>query len=78
MVLLNSALLTLPSNPHPPSSGDDVKPFYVDQPLLAAASRKPEDLEDPAGLETGAEAQQRRQPGRVGQGWLVGRRKGEI
>ncbi|KAI7842235.1 hypothetical protein COHA_004148 [Chlorella ohadii] len=43
--------------------GDDVKPFFLDQPLLTAASRKPEDLEDPAaGLEAGAEAQQRQQP----------------
>ncbi|PRW56955.1 Six-hairpin glycosidase [Chlorella sorokiniana] len=42
--------------------GDDVKPFFVDQPLLTAASRKPEDLEDPASLEAGAEAQQRQQP----------------
>lgn len=50
-----------------------MKPFFVDQPLLTAASRKPEDLEDPAGLEGGAEAQQRRQPGGAGQGWLVGR-----
>lgn len=53
-----------PSLPPPPTlPGDDVKPFFVDQPLLTAASPRPEDLEDPTGLEAGAEGQQRRQPG---------------
>ena len=41
-----------------PPAGDDVKPFFVDQQLLSAASRKPEDLEDPASP-LGAEAVQR-------------------